>query len=79
MFISIADGSSNSEHDETDQMIDHTDKNSDEDSQSTPPKKKKSEKIKWKRQTFNSIGFPENYLISVLYFVNLSKNAACCF
>jgi hypothetical protein len=49
MFISIPDESSNSEEDETDQIIDHIDKNSDEDSQSPPPKKKeKSEEIKWK-------------------------------
>jgi len=42
MFIPIPDGSSNSQDEETDQIIEHIDKNSDEDSQRPPPKKKKT-------------------------------------
>jgi len=74
MFTSIPGESPNSQDEETNEMIDHIDKNSDENSQSPPPKKKKkSEEIKWKRQKFNSIDFSESHLNPILYFVNLSR------
>ncbi len=40
MFTSIPGESPNPQDEETDEMIDHIDKNSDEDSQSPSPKKK---------------------------------------
>ncbi|CAF4214533.1 unnamed protein product [Rotaria sp. Silwood2] len=79
MFNAIPEGSSSSQDSEYDQLIGQTDEHINVDDQSSShtsspqSKTKKTEGIKWKRHTFDSIDLPESTLKPIPYFVNLSR------